>query len=96
MSKISELFDMITEEISKENYLGMLDDAELEFVDYEQMKEEGFEDEHEYYQAYCTDEAQIQVIEHTLIQIAKNKTGYELSIDESCDLYDKLKEHYEN
>lgn len=85
----------------KENYdedkvIGMLDEeiSSGNWVDREQMEDEGFDSEFDYYQEYNNGEAESAVVDDILNDI---KSKFELDFNEigdGTDIYDFLKDEY--
>jgi len=94
MTNIKKAFEIIISHFSKIDVDSLYEDQKLEYVDYEQMKDEGIEDEFEYYSNYCTREAADDIIEGILIKYAESK-GFTFSINEHCKLYDLLQDYYD-
>ncbi len=87
----------IKEEILKENtieeIISMIDDAKLDYIDYDQMEEEGIKDEFEYYNEYNNFEAEDSVlnslVEYACVNLDFNL--YDLDTSEWDDLTDWIR-----
>ena len=93
MSNEEKVIAYIKEHYSIDDINDMIDDVKMDYVDYEQMEDEGIEDEFEFYDNYRTNEAESDVIEFELMKKACKALNIELDIDEHCRVYDTIEEY---
>ena len=84
-----KIIENIKTKMSKENFIDELDQRILDYADYEQMEDEGISDEYEYYDNYCTDEAQDDILQSLIEKEYSN-----LELNDYMKIYEPLKKYY--
>lgn len=81
----------ILENYDEQRVVNMLDEARLDYVDYEQMEEEGYESEYDYYIDYGRGEAESHVVEEIISDLERKfKLEFD-KLDEDTNIYEFLR-----
>ena len=88
------VIDRIREDHPADEFLAELDETIIGYCDYEQMEDEGIEDEFEWYSNFGSGEAESDVIEQNYIVKTSKEMGIQLTTDEHCEMFDELNEFY--
>ena len=81
----------ILENYDEQRVVNMLDEVRHEYVDYEQMEEEGYESEYDYYIDYGRGEAESHVVEEIISDLERKfKLEFD-KLDEDTNIYEFLR-----
>jgi len=94
MANTQNMIKWIIDKYPEEEVLSLIDAQILEYVDYDSMESEGYDNEYEWYTDYGRGEAESDILTG-LINEAKHelKIG-ELNIEEHCEVFDAIKDHF--
>lgn len=81
----------ILENYDEDRVIEILDDIRHEYVDLEQMEEEGYENEYDYYMDYGTGEAETHVVEDIVADLERNHHLQFDKLDEDTNIYEFLR-----
>lgn len=92
--RVEKLFNYVKDNYSEKDIAELIDEAVLEYVDFEQMREEDIVDEHEWYSQFGRREAEDQVEDELLAEAIGKTEIYNLNYNEVDSFYAKLRETF--
>lgn len=84
-----KIIENIKAKMSIDEFVAELEDKILDYADYEQMEDEGIEDEYEFYENFRNDEAEDDIFQYLIERENPN-----LELDDYMIVYENIKDYY--